>query len=114
MNKLVPFKKFIKTSSETNPLHRSSVAVNEQNIPIGFFFGRDAFISLMTIIDDQFEQTAKTPKDAYSNFAGKAIDLIEETLPVDAKFVKTLEKSITDAQKKGWLPFDLIFKSSNA
>ena len=102
----------IKRSKGTRPLDSASVAVDEQNVPIGFFFGRDAFISLMTIIDEQFEQIAKTPKDAYNNFAGKAIDLIEETLPISAEFAKTLDKSIADAHKKGWLSFDEVVKGT--
>lgn len=114
MNKLIPFNKFTKRNKGNSPLDSASIAVDEQNIPIGFFFGRDAFISLMTVIDEQFEQTAKTSKDAYNNFAGKAIDLIEETLPVSAEFAKTLEKSIADAQKKGWISFDEVAESINA
>lgn len=100
MNKLIPFSKFSKVDTgQHHLLSNASVMVSDRGIPLGFFFGRDAFISLMTVIDDQFEKKASSEKEAYDNFAGKIIDLIEEKLPVKPGFVAELRESIEKAKK---------------
>ena len=110
MNKLVPFKKF---SKKTGLLSDTSVVVNSQNVPLGFLFGRDSFISLCTLIDDEFEKRVSNPRKAYNNMAGKIIDLIEEQLPVNPKFANELKSSIKEAHKERWIPMDEIARSLN-
>ena len=99
MNKLVPFAKF---SKKNTPLSGVSVVVNQKNVPLGFVFGRDSFISLCTVFDEEFEKRVNNPQKAYNNLAGKLIDLIEEKLPINPKFVKDLKTSISDAKKTRW------------
>lgn len=110
MNKLVPFSKF----SQATPFSGASVIVDQKNIPLGFVFGRDAFISLCTVIDDEFEKRVKNPKKAFNNPAGKLIDLIEEKLPVNPNFAKALKSSIAGARKTRWIPMEEITRSINA
>lgn len=110
MNKLVPFKKF---SKKAGNLSGASVVVNDKKIPVGFVFGRDSFISLCTIIDDEFERRVDNPKKAYDNPAGKIIDLIEEHLPVNPKFAKGLKTSINEARNTRWIPLAEIAHSLN-
>lgn len=112
MNRLVPFSKFSRLDSgKQKLLSNASAIVDEKGLPLGFFFGRDSFISLMTIINEQFESSAVDPKAAYNNFAGKIIDLIEEKLPVKAEFVADLRESIAKAQKSGWVPLSEIHRA---
>lgn len=110
MNKLVPFKKF---SKKAKVLSDASVVVNDKNIPLGFVFGRDAFISLCTLIDDEFEKRVNNPGKSYDNPAGKIIDLIEERLPVNPKFAKDLKLSIKEARNGRWIPMEEIARSLN-
>lgn len=110
MNKLVPFSKFSKKAS----LSGASVIVDQKNIPLGFVFGRDAFISLCTVIDSEFEKRVKDPKKAFNNPAGKLIDLIEEKLPINPNFAKDLKSSIVRAKKTRWIPMEEITRSINA
>lgn len=112
MNKLIPFSRFTKVDADRRGLLAdASVVVSDNRIPLGFFFGRDTFISLMTVIDEQFEKTAASKRNAYDNFAGKIIDLIEEKLPVDPNFVSDLRLSIKQAKENGWVPLSEIRKS---
>lgn len=111
MNKLIPFSKFSKKAARQAFLFNASVIVDEKNIPLGFVFGRDSFISLCTVIDEEFEKRVKDPKIAYNNPAGRIIDLIEEKLPVNPKFRKKLKDSIKGARKTRWIPLDEITAS---
>lgn len=110
MNKLVPFKKI---SNKARVLSGASVVINDKNIPLGFVFGRDSFISLCTLIDNEFEKRVSEPKKAYDNPAGKIIDLIEEQLPVNPKFANQLKSSIKEAREKRWIPMDEVIRSLN-
>lgn len=107
MNKLVPFSKFSKVG-KNSAISSSSVIVDKNNIPLGFVFGRDSFISLCTIIDEEFEKRVKDPKIAYDNPAGRIIDLIEAKLPVNPKFKAELKDSIQSAKKTRWIPLDEV------
>jgi hypothetical protein len=114
MNKLVPFTKFSNSDLKTkNLLGNASVVVDKRGVPLGFFFGRDTFVSLLTAIDEQFEKKARNAKEAYDNFAGRIIDLIEEKLPVNPSFIKDMETSITEARKKGWVSLQEVSKTLN-
>lgn len=110
-NKLVPISKFFKLEDKLSFLSNVSIVADKNNVPLGFVFGRDSFISLLERIDEQFEKKAKYPKDAYNNLAGKLIDLIEQKLPINPEFIHELRESITAAQKRGWVSFSKIIKS---
>src|SRR3990167_10976741 len=113
MNRLVSLAKLTKTK-KTFPLSsRISVIVNSKRTPLGFVFGRDSFIAFLEKIDEEFEAKVKDPKQAYNNLAGRLIDLIEEKLPVNPKFVKDLKTSISDAKKTRWIPLEEIKHSLN-
>lgn len=112
MNKLIPFKKFSEKADKFN-LSDTSVVVDKKGTPVGFVFGRDSFISLCTIIDEEFEKKVSDPKKAYDNPAGRIIDLIEEKLPVNPKFKAELKDSIQSAKKTRWIPLDEITSALN-
>ena len=113
MNKLVSFTKAVKLKGNLSLLSDASIVIDDKKRPLGFFFGRDTFISLMTIVDEQFEDQVSDPKKAYDNYAGKIIDLIEQKLQVKKEFVKDLKVSIKEANKEGWLPMQEIQKLVN-
>ena len=75
---------------------------------MGFVFGRDSFISFLEHIDSEFEKKVDDPKKAFDNPAGKLIDLIEEKLPLNPKFIKDLRSSIEDAKKNNWIPLEKV------
>lgn len=105
MNKLVPFKKF---SKNVGNLSNASVVVDEKSTPLGFVFGRDAFISFLEYLDNEFEKNIPNPEIAFNNPAGKLIDLIEEKLPVKPKFIKEVKEARAEAKKRGWINFKEI------
>ena len=88
----------------------TKVVVDGDGTPLGFVFGRNAFIDFLERIDSEFQDKVKDQKKAHANPAGKLIDLIEERLPLNPDFVKDLKKSIS-ARKKDWIPLDQIAKS---
>jgi len=110
MNKLVPLSKFSKRSFN---FPGAFVIVNKKGAPVGYAFGNDAFISLLSRIDDQFESLAKDQDRAHYSIAGKIIDIIEEKLPLNPEFVKDLDESIKEARKEGWIPFNQVQKMLN-
>lgn len=111
MNKLIPFKKYSKNA--TIIPSRASVILDKDNIPAGFIFGRNAFISLCTIIDEEFEKRVSDPRKAYDNPAGRIIDAIEEKLPVNPKFAQDLKDSIKNTKEKDLLSLDEIARFLN-
>jgi len=113
MNKLIPFSKFAKSKNSQPLLSNASVILNRNNIPLGFVFGRDSFISLCTTIDTEFEKRVSDPKKAYDNPAGRLIDMIEETLPVNPDFAKDMKDSIASAKKTRWIPLDEVKRFLN-
>lgn len=113
MNKVVPFKKFSKKAQEIVPSADTSVVVDGKGIPLGFIFGRDAFISFLEYIDNEFEKNLDDPEKAFNNPAGKLIDLIEEKLPVNPKFVKEIKEARANAKRTGWVSLEEIERSLN-
>ncbi|MEK7570804.1 MAG: hypothetical protein AAB553_00885 [Patescibacteria group bacterium] len=113
MNKAIPFTKFTgeKKIKEFPFLSQVSVVTDQKGTPAGFAFGRDAFISLLTAMDDSFEESVSNQKKAYANPAGKLIDLIEEKLTVQADFVKELRVSAKETQDSEWIPLDEVVRS---
>lgn len=115
MNKLIPFTKF-SSSKKTKAfpfLSKTSVVIDSEGTPVGFVFGRDAFISFLETIDETFEKKVKDQKEAYDNPAGKLIDLIEERMPVNPEFVNDLKKSVKRTKKQDWIPLDEVIRSIN-
>lgn len=113
MNKLIPFNKFSKKAAKQAYLSNASVVMDNKNTPLGFVFGRDAFISLLEHIDNEFEKNISNPDIAFNNPAGKLIDLIEEKLPVRPKFIKEVKEARVKAQKTGWIDLGEIERSLN-
>ena len=111
MNKLIPFSRFIKTAGKLRFLTNTSVVVDEKKTPIGFMFGRDAFISLLEHFDSEFEKRVQDERLGLDNPAGKLIDLIEEKLPVNPNFTKDLKSAIENAKQSGWVSLQDIKRS---
>ena len=108
MNKLIPFAKFSGKAKKISFLSNASVVVDRKGVPLGFVFGRDSFISFLEHIDGEFEKKVDDPKKAFDNPAGKLIDLIEERLPINPKFIKDLKSSIAEVKKNNWIPFERV------
>lgn len=111
MNKLIPLSKFAKKAGKILSTSETKVVVDRDGTALGFVFGRNAFIDFLERIDSEFQDKVKNPKQAHNNPAGKLIDLIEERLPLNPKFVKDLKASINGAKSKDWIPLEQIAKS---
>jgi hypothetical protein len=110
MNKLIPFNKFA-NKKKVEMVSDTSVVVDEKGTPMGFVFGRDAFISFLEHIDEEFENKITNQKKAFNNPAGKLIDLIEENLPVNPTFIKDMKKSTVQSKQTEWIPFDKVIQA---
>lgn len=111
MNKLIPFAQFSKKAKEMHLLSDTSIVVSGKGVPLGFVFGRDAFISFLEHMDEEFEKKVNDPKKAFENPAGRLIDLIEEKLSLNPNFVKEFKKSIVETKKSDWIPFSEVARS---
>lgn len=111
MNKLIPFEKFSKKAAKLSSLSDLSVVVDGKGIPLGFVFGRDAFISFLEYMDGEFEKRVKNPRDSYHNPAGQLIDLIEEKLPLNPRFIHDLKETLTKTKKSDWIPLEEVVRS---
>ena len=106
MNKLVPFSQISKLKGKFSFLKSISVVVNQEGVPMGFVFGRDSFITLLELMDEEFEK--RSEGTVHENPAGKLIDVIEEKLPLNPKFVKELKEA---RKVKNWIPLREVAKS---
>ena len=113
MNKLIPLSKFSKTAGKLLSTSETKVVVDESGVPHGFLFGRNAFIDFLEKIDQEFQDAITNQKKAYSNPAGKLIDLIEERLPLNPKFINDLKISVSKKRGNNLIPFEDIIKSLN-
>ena len=108
MTKLIPFSTF----SKNNIISKDGVSVVvKDDIPSGFLFNRDAFISFLEQIDEQFESLVDDPKKAFNNPAGKLIDLIEEKLPINQKFASELRSSVKKNRNQDWISLEEIVQN---
>lgn len=108
MVKLIPFTKFADKAGKSKFLSKTSVLVDKKGIPLGFFFGRDSFISFLEYIDAEFEKRVADPKKAFHNPAGIMIDMIEEKLPLNPDFVRDLKLSVAKTKKSDWIPLEEV------
>lgn len=110
MNKLIPLSRFSKKADKLISTAQTSVVVDKDGTPVGFVFGRNAFIDFLERIDTEFQNKVKDQKKAYNNPAGLLIDLIEERLPLNPGFVKDLKLSLSRTKSKDWIPLEQIAK----
>jgi len=107
MSKIIPFTKLAPVKGEQALLSKISVMLDQHNQPAGFIFGRNAFISFLEQIDNEFEKKVPDQKKAFANPAGKLIDLIEEHLSVSEKFIASLREA---THGKSFIPLEEISK----
>lgn len=110
MSKIISFTKLTHLKKDQALLSNISVMLDQHNLPAGFIFGRNAFISFLEQIDNEFEKKVSDQKKAFTNPAGKLIDLIEEQLPVDEKFLQSLKEA---TQHKSFVSLEEISKFLN-
>ena len=103
MSKLVPLSRLLKKAKDRRYLANTSVVLDNAGHPVGFVFGRDAFITFLQHIDDEFEKNVSDPKKAYHNPAGKLIDLIEEHLSLKPDFVANLKSTVSETKPSDWI-----------
>ncbi|OGM30561.1 hypothetical protein A2630_02200 [Candidatus Woesebacteria bacterium RIFCSPHIGHO2_01_FULL_44_10] len=112
MNKLVPFSEISKLSKRLSFLGSASVVVDEENVPIGYVMGRDLFVSLLELIDEEFEKKVADPQKAFDNPAGRLIDIIERNLPLRPEVIAEIEEA-KKTKREDWIPFEEVVASLN-
>lgn len=109
--KLVPWKKVAPLSVfKLEKGSKAGVVLDRDGIPRLFIFDTFALLDVLSAIDEAIAD--KLPhKDYYSrkfNPAGWLIDELEAKLPLNPKYIDSLRKAISEAEKKGWIPFEKI------
>jgi len=107
--KIIALTKYAKIKSMPY-LAKTSIIMDKNNNPVGFLFGRDAFISFLEHIDEEFETRVTDPKKYFDNPAGKLIDAIEAKLPLNPTFINDLKLTINSTDKSKYIPIDDIIK----
>ena len=109
--RLVPWKKVVPLSVfKLEKGSKAGVVLDKDGIPRFFIFDTLALLDVLSAIDEAI--AGKLPhKDYYSrkfNPAGWLIDELEAKLPLNPKYIDSLKKAISEAEKKGWVPFERI------
>ncbi len=92
---------------------RAGVIVDNRGTPQLFVFDTNALLDVLSRIDEELVDRV-SPVHYYSkrvNPAGWLIDELESKLPLNPHFVTSLRDSISEAKKKGWIPFSKIQKA---
>lgn len=89
---------------------RAGVVVDKSGAPQLFIFDTFALLDVLSEIDEELVDTLSSAEyhSKKVNPAGWLIDKIETKLPLDAEYIKSLKDAITEAKKKGWIPFEKI------
>ena len=109
--RLVPWKHLSATS--VFPLERGSragIVVDREGRPQLFIFDTAALLDVLSRIDEALVDRLP-PREYHSkevNPAGWLIDELEEKLPLNPEYIKSLKDAIDEANKKGWVPFEKI------
>ena len=108
--KIIALAEFTKIKSMPY-LSETSVIMDKNKNPLGFVFGRDAFITMLEHIDDEFDKRVADPEKYFNNPAGKLIDAIESKLPLNPDFVRKLKLIISSTNKSDFISIDEIMKN---
>jgi hypothetical protein len=109
--KLIPFNKVAPNSVfRLGKNSKAAVIVDKNGVPQLFIFDPFALLDVLSKIDEELVDRLSTEEyHAKSvNPAGWLIDEIESKLPLNPKFVLSLQKSIAEAEKNGFIPFDKV------
>lgn len=95
------------------PLERGSragVVVDSKGAPQLFVFDTFAFLDVLSQIDENLVDRLSHEEYASkeTNPAGWMIGEIERKLPLNDEYVQSLKDAITEAKRKGWIPFETI------
>lgn len=89
---------------------RAGVIVGKEGTPRLFVFDTFALLDVLSEIDERLvdELSHEAYASKAKNPAGWLIEEIESKLPLNAEYVQSLKNAITEAQHKGWIPFEKI------
>lgn len=111
--KLVAWTKSVLSRFKLSRDSRAGLVLDEDGTPQLFVFDTPAFLDILSTIDEALvdKLTDKEYNAKEINSAGWLIDEIESRLPLNPKFIQSLKDAITEAKKKGWIPFSKIQNS---
>lgn len=87
------------------------VITDKQSHPMGFAFGKDAFIQLLEKMDEYYQDMIPDQRKAYTNPAGRLIDQIEEYIPLKEHFIQDVADTAQQTDTQSWIPFKEIIKN---
>jgi hypothetical protein len=104
-NKAVP-----KSVFKLNKGSKAGIVFDKNGVPQVFIFDSFALLDVLSKIDEALVDRLSTEEyhNKSVNPAGWLIDKIESLLPLNPAFVLSMKKSIAEAKKKGFIPFEKI------
>jgi hypothetical protein len=105
MSHLIKYTDFLKDTS-TIMQGKAYVMTDRKSHPVGFAFGREAFIQMLEKMDEYYQDAIPDQEKAYANPAGKLIDQIEDHIPLKENYVEELRDAVKSKDPKSWIPFD--------
>ena len=111
--KLIAFNKIVPSSVfKLNKGSKAAVIVDKKGTPQVFIFDTFALLDVLSKIDEVLVDKLSTEEyhNKSVNPAGWLIDKIESKLPLNPDFILSLKESISEAMKKGFIPFERIEK----
>lgn len=109
LNKFVEIPKEIKSKGLAFPKDfKAGVFLDKHGVPKYFLFDSRSLWDLFCVFDEKFEKSVSDKEYVFHNPFGWLIDSIEEHLPLNPKFVAKLKKSIEEAKRFGYVPFEKI------
>ena len=109
--KLIAFNKMVPGSVfKLNRGSKAGVVIDRDGVPQVFILDTFALLDMLSKIDEELVDRLSTEEyhDKSVNPAGWLIDKLESKLPLNPDFILSLKKSIAEAKKKGFIPFEKI------
>ena len=110
LSKFCPLPKELKNNLAWPKKFKAGALFNKTDTPKYFVFDRHSLWDMLCVIDAKLEENVSTEEYADHNPVGDLIDAIENTLPLNPKFIAKLKKGVQEAEKHGTIPFEAIKK----
>ena len=115
--RLEPLEKFamipkdLKKSGLASPKDfKAAVMMDKNNVPRYFVFDVYSLWNLLCAFDERFEESVPTRVYVRANPFGWLVDAIEAFLPLNPILAAKLKKGISQAEKRGFVPFEEILR----
>ena len=109
LEKIARVPRTIKKSGLAFPKNFKAAVVLGPNKEPGYvIFDIRSLWDLLCVFDETYEKHVSTKAYATKNPFGWLIDALESHLPINPKMIRKLKRSLREAEKLGWIPFERL------